>query len=138
MPHWVVDVPNWVSPHETTIILPIKNENNLRTVVAALRHIAPETILFLKTLESIEISVHLPQDNYEVVIEKHIQAVSGESKQVELTYLRRNGTESGVLESSLYWVTEVEFPKPTDVQHEKRADMEDEGFVSDSIGTERG
>ena len=59
----------------------------MQTVVGALRDIAPETILFLKQLKSIEISVHLPEDEYEVVIDKRIQAVSGESKQIELTYL---------------------------------------------------
>ena len=125
VPRWVADPPAGVTESETTIILPINGgEEVVQTVVDALRDIAPETILFLKKLKSIEISVHLPEDEYEVVIEKRIQAVSGESKQVELTYFRRNGADDEVLESSLYWVTEVEFPKPADVQHEKRAGIE--------------
>jgi hypothetical protein len=125
VPRWVADPPVGVVKTETTIILPISGgDEGVQKVVDALYDIAPETILFLEKLESIEISVHLPDNEYEVVIEKRIQAVSGESKQVELTFLKRNGADDEVLENSLYWVTEVEFPRPADVQHEKRAGIE--------------
>lgn len=121
VPRWVDDPPAKVIESETTIILPInRGEDALHNVIKALRDIAPETVLFLEKLRTIEISVHLSDDDYEVVIEKRILAVSGESKQVELTYLRRSNTDAEVLESCLYWVTEVEYPKPDYVQHEKR------------------
>ena len=62
VPRWVDNPPAKVTESETTIILPIKGgEDALREVIDALHDIAPETILFLKKLESIEISVHLPQ-----------------------------------------------------------------------------
>jgi hypothetical protein len=124
VPHWVADVPTWVSPYETTIILPTKNESNLRTVVDALCDIAPETILFLKKLNSIQISVCLPDDNYAVEIEKHVQPVMGAAKLVELTYQMRRGTDEETLESFGYWLTEVDFPKPEAIQSEKRAGIE--------------
>jgi hypothetical protein len=125
VPRWVADPPAWIVPGGTTIVLPInKDERGVRTVVGALRDIAPETLLFLNKLNSIEISIRLPKERYEVIVEKHIQAVTGESKLVELTsHQRREGNEQSI-ETSLYWLTEIEFPKPEDVQHKERAGIE--------------
>jgi hypothetical protein len=125
VPRWVADPPAWIVAGGTTIVLPInKDERGVRAVVGALRDIAPETLLFLNKLNSIEISIRLPKERYEVTVEKHIQAVMGESKLVELTsHQRREGNEQSI-ETSLYWLTEIEFPKPEDVQHKERAGIE--------------
>lgn len=92
-------------------------------IAEALHDFAPETILFLQKLNSIQVSVHLPDNEYEVEVEKHVFADMGESKLVELIYLRRIGNDE-ILRSSRYWLTEGEFPKPTDVHHEKRIGIE--------------
>ena len=135
VPLWETDLPAGIAAAETTIILPLnQKDSDVQTIVEALRDIAPETILFLKKLNSIKISVHLPDEDIRVEIEKHILAASEESRLVELTHLINEET----LETSLYWVTEVEFPKPENVQHEKRAGIESRtGFGRDPIGAER-
>lgn len=125
VPQWVTNLPSGIVTDKTTIILPInKNEADAHSVANALRDIAPETILFLKKLCSIEVSVCLPLDQYEVVIEKSVKADSGRSMLVELTYLKKNGGAEEICESTQYWLTEVEFSKPTDIQHEKRTGIE--------------
>jgi len=128
VPSWVTCPPAWIKRDETTVIMPInKNKIDIQNVIEALRDFAPETILFLQNLSSIEISVHLPEYNteYEVIIEKHVKSSIGPSKLIELSYLRRE-TLSGeeTFYSFQYWLTEIEFEKPDDVQHEKRRDIE--------------
>ena len=121
VPLWETDLPAGIAAAETTIILPLnQKDSDVQTIVEALRDIAPETILFLKKLNSIKISVCLPDEDYTVKIEKHTLATSEESRLVELTYLINEET----LETTHYWLTEVEFPKPENVQHEKRAGIE--------------
>jgi len=125
-------VPRWVPVQdvqtpsgETTIVLPMdKDEESGRIVTNALRDIAPETILFLTKLKAIQVSVRLPGDEHEVEVEKHVRLEAGPSRLVELTYLRRSDEAEPILESSLYWLTEIEFPKPPTIQHQKRPNIE--------------
>jgi len=128
VPRWVSDPPKGIVQDETTIILPInKRSIDVQTVVGALRNIAPETILFLKKLLKIEISVCLPGVNseYEVIIEKHVRKVNGASKLVELTCKRFDmGSKNETTESFSYWLTEIEYNKPEDVRHDKRQGIE--------------
>ena len=136
VPRWVPDLPISSRRAETTIALPLDREDsNVETIAEALRDFAPETILFIQKLNSIQVSVHLPNNECKVKVEKHVLADLGESKLVELTYLRRIGDEE-ILKSSCYWLTESEFPKPADVRHEKRTGIESRS-VSVAIPLER-
>ena len=106
------------------IALPIDKEESGRVVANALRDFAPETILFLTKLKAIQVSVRLPGDEHEVEVEKQVRLEAGRSKLVELTCLRRSGEDEPVLDSSRYWLTEVEFSRPPDLEHPKRPDIE--------------
>lgn len=124
VPCWVENRPDGIAEGETSIILPI-NKIDVNAVNDALREIAPETILFLKKLFCLEISINLPDIAYEVVVEKQILRDTGISKLVELSYLlREKDGEEETVETARYWLTEVEFKKPSDVQHDKRAGIE--------------
>lgn len=122
VPAWVEREPAGINPTETTIILPLdKSQNAVQDVVAALRDIAPETILFLKKLTSIEVSVRLPEQKYDVLVEKRVQAAVGESRLVQLTYLKSSASSQERFESLEYWLTKVEYTKPDHIQSEKRS-----------------
>lgn len=127
VPQWVEKPPAGLTEKkETTIILPLnKSPKDVRSVSKALREIAPETILFLQKLTSLEISIRLPEEEYEVVAEKRILRESGASRLVELSYLQRGKElEEEVVETARYWLTEQEFRKPSEIQHEKRLNIE--------------
>lgn len=124
VPQWMPELPARAAAKKTTIIIPLdKDEGDTQTVARALRDIAPETILFLDKLNAINVSVELPEDEHEVEVEKHILADMGESRLVELTYPSQSGADE-VLESTHYWVTEVEFQKPAGIDPEKRVGIE--------------
>lgn len=140
VPRWVTNLPEIISINETTIILPInKNQRDVQAVVNALKDIAPETILFLQKLCSIEISVNLPESNaeYEVIIEKRIKRKVGASKLVEMSYIRRTSdADDETCYTSSFWLTEIEFEKPGDITHEKRRGI-DSRVVSIAIPLEK-
>lgn len=124
VPRWVMQPPaDCVVADETTILLPVnKDDKAFDTVSRALRDIAPETILFLRKLHALEIYVRITddEDEYEIVIEKSVQRVMQRSSLVELTYLKRSKGSTDLLETSLYWVTTIEFDRPDVAAHEKR------------------
>ncbi len=106
------------NPQETTIILPLKEGTDSEIINNALQDIAPETILFLSKLKTIEIDVDLPNTHYEIVIEKD----DTKYPVVELTHLKRQqGREE--LETRQYWVAARDFDKPANINPEKRKDV---------------
>lgn len=126
VPKWVENGPISTSTNETTIILPLnKNKKDIQSVSIALREIAPETILFLQKLTSLEISIQLPDAEYEVVAEKRVVRQSGASQLIELSYMQWSSeADEDIVEISRYWLTEQEFHKPSYIQHEKRVGIE--------------
>jgi len=127
VPKWIEKRPDGIIESETTIILPLnKNKKDVQTVSKALREIAPETILFLKKLTSLEIAIHLPDEKYEVIAEKRIlREIGAASKLVELSYMQSGGDSTEeVVATARYWLTEHEFKKPAEIQHEKRLGIE--------------
>jgi hypothetical protein len=116
VPKWVDHIPGFVNSNETTIILPIdKHKDDIRKVVDALREIAPETILFLDKLKSIEIFVSLPTQCYEVKINKN-------DIQIPLVELKRqvkdNDLETHV--TSQYWMESGNFSPQENIVPEER------------------
>lgn len=106
------------APMETTIELPLKPAIAPETIRTALQDIAPETILFLSKLKTIEIEVTLSDASYEIVMEKD----EGRAPLLELTHLKRQQGEEE-LETRRYWVTAREFAKPPKIEHEKRPNV---------------
>ena len=126
VPKWVENGPTSLSANETTIILPLnKNKKDIQSVSKALREIAPETILFLQKLTSLEISIQLQDAEYQVIAEKRVIRQSGASQLIELSYMQCGSeVDEDVVATSSYWLTEQEFNKPADIQHEKRDGIE--------------
>ncbi len=120
VPRWVATVPPSIAANETSIVLPLdKDAADVESISRSLRDIAPETLIFLQKLESIEVAIRLPGETYEVVIEKRIQPIEAGSSRVELTHLLRN--EAGEeIASSAYWLTSIDYRRPDTVTHEKR------------------
>jgi hypothetical protein len=112
VPQWIEDKPDELEKGWTSIILPI-NEKDEKTenVINALKDIAPETILFLKKIKSIEILISLPQDQYQIIIEKNDK----KAPFVELTHL-----VCDEVETFRYWLASKEYEKPDYIELEKR------------------
>ena len=120
VPRWVATVPPGIAANETSIVLPLdKDTADVESISRSLREIAPETLIFLQKLESIEVAIRLPGETYEVVIEKQTQPVEAGSSRVELTHLLRNDADEKIA-SSVYWLTSIEYRRPDTVSHEKR------------------
>jgi len=127
VPSWVNTTPINISTSETSIILPLdKSEKDTSSVISALRDISPETILFLKKLTKLVISIKVPSStkSYNLEISKKILSTSVNSQLVELTCIKHETDKKDVLDTYSYWVTELEFNKPPDVEHEKRIGIE--------------
>jgi len=127
VPSWVSEAPKEISPNETSIVLPLKNnKKDLDSVVKALREIAPETILFLKKLKKLAITISLPgsADTYILLLEKKVVKTVDDSQLIELTCKKHETDKEDISEIYTYWLTEMEFEKPKDVQHEKRTGIE--------------
>jgi len=127
VPRWVETEPKGINRKETTILLPIdKKKGDLETVINSLKDISPETILFLSKINQLDITIRLKGDapDYEISVEKETIKRFGNSRIVELSYLRQGdnkGSES--IETTRYWLTEIEYKKPDDIEHEKRPDI---------------
>lgn len=115
VPTWLPAVPENLDDKITSIYLPLdKSDFPVNKVSQSLKDIAPETIIFLKKLKTIELVVNLAKQ-YEIIIEKD----DSEFPLVKLTYLKRDGREEKIKEQ-LFWVTTKEFIKPPEITHEKR------------------
>ncbi len=127
VPRWVSHPPQEISVEETSIILPLnKNKKDVDDVIKALQEISPETILFLKKLKTLEVSIQLSSSDtsHNLTIEKKVLKTIGNSQLIELICKRGDIQNGDVVDTCKYWVTEIEFEKPTHVQHEKRKGIE--------------
>lgn len=127
VPTWVSSIPDTISSDTTSIVLPLnKSEKDSDGVITALRDISPETILFLKKLSNLVITINLPNStkSYNLEISKKVLSTTENSQLVELTCIKHEKNEKDIFESYIYWVTELEFSKPPDVKHEKRTGIE--------------
>lgn len=135
VPRWVLHPPHGISEEETSIILPLnKNKKDIDDVIKALREISPETILFLKKLKTLEVSINLTDSSslYNLTIEKKVIKTIGDSELIELICKSGDDQNGFVVDTCNYWVTELEFDKPTYAEHEKRTGIESR-FVSVAI-----
>jgi len=111
-PEWMDHLPETIDPDITSISLPInKTDWSKEKIIGALRGIEPETILFLKKLESIEINIQ-GDDPYTITIKKDKSSYP----LVKLSYIKSK--EERI--ESYYWCSEMEFDKPSDMNPEKR------------------
>lgn len=127
VPSWVSIIPEAISTNETSIVLPLdKSVKDTDGVITALRDISPETILFLKKLTNLVVTIKLPKStkSYNLEISKKVIFTSGNSQLVELTCIKHETDKNNIFETHNYWVTEIEFTKPPDVEHEKRVSIE--------------
>ena len=76
VPKWVEHLPPSITPTHTAILLPLEDSSveQSREIAEKLKGIAPETILFLRKLKSLEISICLAGDDYKIRIEKDDRA----------------------------------------------------------------
>lgn len=129
VPCWVAHPPQQISAQETSIILPLnkkEKQKDIDDVIKALREISPETILFLKKLTSLEVSIQLSSsDSFKnLSINKKVLKTIGNSQLIELSCQKSDVQNDAVVDTCNYWVTEIEFEKPTHVHHEKRLGIE--------------
>lgn len=129
VPCWVTHPPQQLLAQETSIILPLnkkEKEKDIDDVIKALREISPETILFLKKLKSLEVSIQLSsRDSFKnLSINKKVLKTIGNSQLIELRCQKSNIQNDAVVDTCNYWVTEIEFEKPTHIHHEKRIGIE--------------
>ena len=118
VPNWVEAIPKKTKKDITSIFLPLnKTDFSVGKVVKSLKDIAPETVIFLKKLKTIELSVNL-EEQYEIIIEKD----DSEFPLVKLTYFKKDAEKESITEQ-LFWVCSKEFDKPENVNHEKRANI---------------
>ena len=127
VPCWVERPPHEISTAETTIILPLnKKEKDIDDVIKSLREISPETILFLKKLKSLEVSIQLSSsDSFKSLsINKKVLKTIGNSQLIELRCQKSDIQNDAEVDVCNYWVTEIDFEKPIHVHHEKRIGIE--------------
>ncbi|MBU1057593.1 MAG: hypothetical protein KJ804_04655 [Proteobacteria bacterium] len=118
VPRWLQSIPRGLNKQITSIYLPLDRSDFPDDKVSlALKDIAPETIIFLKRLKTIELVVDLGK-KYEMIIEKD----DSEFPLVKLTYLKKDDKNEEILEH-LFWVTSKEYKKPADVNHEEREEI---------------
>ncbi|MBU1060550.1 MAG: hypothetical protein KJ804_19785 [Proteobacteria bacterium] len=118
VPNWTESIPQKTNNDVTSIFLPLDKENfPVDKVVKSLKDIAPETVIFLKKLKTIELFVDL-EDKYEIIIEKD----DSEFPLVKLAYFKKNAKKEKITEQ-FFWVSSKEFDKPEDVHHEKRSNI---------------
>ena len=118
VPWWIDKTPQGLDKKKTSIVLPLdKTEFSIDKVVQSLKDIAPETIIFLKKLKTIELSVDL-EKSYEIIIEKD----DSKYPLIRLTYLKKEGKKE-IITEHLFWVMSKEFVKPDHINHEKRRDI---------------
>ena len=113
VPKWIDNPPKGIKSDWTTIILPL--DKGEEKTIRGLQDIAPETILFLNKLKSIEITISLPDESHEIIIEKN-----DTNYPVELTYLKNSEN----IQTHKYWCGNLEVAKPDDVNSEKRQNIE--------------
>ncbi|MEA1973772.1 MAG: hypothetical protein U9N34_10850, partial [Candidatus Cloacimonadota bacterium] len=119
VPYWLDKFPARLDHQKTNIYLPLdKDDFPKEKIIESLQDIAPETIIFLEKLKTIEIEVDLGE-HYEIIIEKD----DSKYPLVELIYLKKNGQEE-ILDKKLFWVFSKEFTKPKKIYHEKREKIE--------------
>lgn len=129
VPSWVAHPPQQLSAQETSIILPLnkkEKEKDIDDVIKALQEISPETILFLKKLKSLEVSIQLSSsDSFKnLSINKKVLKTIDNSQLIELSCQKSDVQNDAVVDTCNYWVTEIEFEKPTHIHHEKRIGIE--------------
>ena len=129
VPCWVTHPPQQLSAQETSIILPLnkkEKEKDIDDVIKALREISPETILFLKKLKSLEVSIQLSSRGSfkNLSINKKVLKTIGNSQLIELNCQKSDIQNDAEVDTCNYWVTEIEFKKPTHIHHEKRIGIE--------------
>lgn len=118
VPSWIDTLPENLDKKITSIFLPLdKSDFPKDKVIESLRNIAPETILFLKKLKSLEVEVNT-DEHYKIVIEKD----DSKFPLVKLTYLKKNDKADEISER-FYWVATKEFQKPDNINHEKRQNV---------------
>jgi hypothetical protein len=115
VPTWINEAPEVVSDKGTTINFPLDQPQfDIEQVEQSLMEIAPETIIFLKKLKTLELSIET-HNQYEIIIEKS----SSLSSLVELTYIR-NSEKGEEIQTSEYWLVEKPIEKPEGISPEQR------------------
>jgi len=119
VPTWVESTPKGLNKDYTSIYLPLdKPDFPPQKVAESLKGISPETILFLKKLQTIELSISL-EEQYEIIIEKD----DSKFPLVKLTCIEKYAENENVITKQLFWVSSKEFDKPDNVHHEKRSNI---------------
>lgn len=114
-PEWIDKPSEEIKDGITTIVLPVNNDKwPQEKIASALQDIEPETILFLKKLQSVEIEIE-GKEPYRVSVEKDISRYP----LVKLSYLKKTKQKEDRLET-FYWCAEKEFEKPAGINPEKR------------------
>jgi len=124
VPTWINETPEVVSDKGTTIIFPLDQPQfDIAQAEQSLMEIAPETIIFLKKLKTLELYIE-SNNQYEIIIEKS----SSLSSLVELTYIR-NSEKGEEIQTSEYWVVEKPFEKPEGISPEQRQGVTEREIV---------
>jgi len=119
VPYWHEEFPTILDHQKTNIYLPLDQPDFPKEkIIESLQDIAPETIIFLNKLKTIEIEVNL-EEHYEIIIEKD----DSNFPIVKLTYFKKNSEEE-ILDEKLFWVCSKEYSKPVEIVHEKRPNVE--------------
>jgi len=113
VPKWIDNPPKGIKNDWTTIILPL--DKGEEKTIKGLQDISPETILFLKKLKSVEITISLPDEIHEIIIEKSDSIYPV----VELTYMKNLEN----IQAQKYWCGSLEVTKPDGVNPEERQDI---------------
>ena len=71
VPRWVENPPDQIDNSLTTIILPLKKDIDITSLLKYLHDIEPEVILFLDRIKKFEIKVDINGDDYEVIVDKN-------------------------------------------------------------------
>lgn len=119
VPLWLEELPAYARTNWTTIVLPLSERNAQEIAVRALDDVAPETLMFLRHLRELAITISLPSDDYALTIEK----LDATYPLVELVYQVREDSEEA-LETRAYWIASQEFERPAAVSDEGRAGID--------------
>ena len=119
VPRWVDSLPAFATQARTCLILPFnKPDCDPTEIVESFKMFQPETLLFLRKLKTLEISIETPGNQYNVIIEK----VDSQSPLVNLTVCRE--TQNGnSLSTDPFWVVGRELDRPEKIHADRRSNV---------------
>jgi hypothetical protein len=126
VPEWVSFFPSQLSKDQTNIVFPLDNpEFSPEKIKKYLSDISPETIIFLSKIKLLKISIS-DTSSSDLLIENDDQNYPI----VRIKYFRsKDKNVENAHDEELFWITNMTFQKPIEINNEKRKNIERFNFT---------